>query len=398
MNINTQPDSSSRHRIGVICLTLGQPSETWLWRQIVGLRRHKPTVITWNYKNPTSFPLQGIEWHRVAFPPTPYDDSGRWLHRFRTVPSGNFYGTTGAERRWLIELTGERRLRAFLCHFGWSALRMVPVALATGVPIIAHFHGVDITARLRNRWYRWSLKNSIKHFHALVAVNDFQRDILVGLGAKKDAIHVIPCGVPVREFFPHHSKAKSPVRFLTVGRFVEKKAPLTTLRAFDRCIAAGGRAHLLMIGDGPLLPQAKDFVSAHGLQRHVSFLGALGSTDVLDFMRTSDAFLQHSVTAPNGDMEGWPVSIGEAAACGLAVIATRHAGIPSQIVHGETGYLVEEYDELRMSNFMMALIRDRELRLNMGAAARRFALENFDHEVQIDTLEQVVANSISSKY
>lgn len=394
MNQLAEPNPTPRNRIGFVCLTLGEPSETWLWRQAIGLRRYELCVLTWKYRNRGSFPLGDVEWHEMAFDPTPYEGPRRWIHRIQSTGTRNFFGTVGRERRWLIDIATQRRLAGFLCHFGWSALRMAPVGIATGIPIVAHFHGVDLTASLKNHWYRWSLRQSIRDFAAFVTVNDRQRDTLVDLGAKKEAIHVIPCGVPVEQFSPINAPVSETPRLLAVGRFVEKKAPLTTLRAFDRCITKGARANLVMVGDGPLLSKAKAFVSARGLQGHVSFTGAIGNEQVLELMHKSDVFLQHSVTAANGDMEGWPVSIAEAVACGMPVIATRHAGIPLQIAHGKTGYLVKEHGEVEMSKYMMDLLANPQTRREMSAAARWLALERFDHRVQMEKLEAVIADSI----
>ena len=62
-------------------------------------------------------------------------------------------------------------------------------------------------------------------------------------------------------------------------------------------------------------------------------------------MRKSDVFVQHSVTAKNGDQEGAPVAISEAMALGLPVISTKHSGIPCMIKNETTGFLVREHDK-----------------------------------------------------
>jgi colanic acid/amylovoran biosynthesis glycosyltransferase len=56
-------------------------------------------------------------------------------------------------------------------------------------------------------------------------------------------------------------------------------------------------------------------------------------------------FVQHSMTDPaTGDEEGLPAAIQEAMAAGMAVVSTRHAGIPEAVIEGETGLLVDEGD------------------------------------------------------
>jgi glycosyltransferase involved in cell wall biosynthesis len=97
-------------------------------------------------------------------------------------------------------------------------------------------------------------------------------------------------------------------------------------------------------------------------------------------MRRAAVFVQHSVTAPDGDTEGLPVGLLEAMAAGLAVVATRHAGIPEAVVEGETGLLVDEHDAAAMAAALVALLRDPERTRRLGAAGRARVLARFTHD------------------
>ena len=76
----------------------------------------------------------------------------------------------------------------------------------------------------------------------------------------------------------------------------------------------------------------------------VRFLGDLGAAEVREWMRRAALLAAPSVTAADGDAEGLPTVIVEAAASGLPVVATRHSGIPEAVGDGETGFLVPERD------------------------------------------------------
>ena len=86
--------------------------------------------------------------------------------------------------------------------------------------------------------------------------------------------------------------------------------------------------------------------------------GALPRQEALARVRQHWLFAQHSVTAPNGDQEGFPVAIIEACALSMSVVSTRHSGIPEQVIDGETGFLVAEHDYQTMGAKMLELLQD----------------------------------------
>jgi glycosyltransferase involved in cell wall biosynthesis len=106
-------------------------------------------------------------------------------------------------------------------------------------------------------------------------------------------------------------------------------------------------------------------------------------------------FLQHSVTAQDGNTEGWPVGIAEACATGLPVVSTQHAGIPEQIIHGKTGFLVPEHDIERMGKHMLQLSQNLALCRSMGHAGRVHMQEHGDINRQIEKLSLLLNKAIS---
>jgi|SRR5271169_1824627 len=100
--------------------------------------------------------------------------------------------------------------------------------------------------------------------------------------------------------------------------------------------------------------------------RNVTFVGHLSQQGVAEEMRNADVFLFPSV------VEGHPQVLGQAAACGLPVVAMEKYR-PDYVVHGETGYLVKSEGEL--SHKLDSLLSDQELRLKMSAAAARHAVQ-----------------------
>ena len=260
----------------------------------------------------------------------------------------------------------------------WSH-QWLHVARDQGIRFFAHAHGYDVSRKLRfEEWRTKYLDYNLAD--GVIAVSEASRRRLIELGVVADKVHVIPCGVDV----PAAAPARPPrdvVRCLAVGRMVGKKAPLVTLEAFR--LAAERRAGLFLdfVGDGPLWPQAEQYVRRFNLDGRVRLHGRQSHTVVQRLMRDADIFLQHSRTDPEtGDEEGLPVVILEAMADALPVISTRHAGIPEAVLDGATGLLVNEGDSAAMAECLLSLSGDPERRVRFGAAAWHRAREHYSWE------------------
>ena len=119
-----------------------------------------------------------------------------------------------------------------------------------------------------------------------------------------------------------------------------------------------------MVGDGPLLQDARQLVNDLQLQGRVRFLGVEIPQEVAALMRQVRVFVQHSLMASDGSEES--VSVMEAQLSALPVVSTRHAGIPDVVIDGGTGLLVEEGDVRGMAEAMERLMADSELAARFG--------------------------------
>jgi glycosyltransferase involved in cell wall biosynthesis len=149
-----------------------------------------------------------------------------------------------------------------------------------------------------------------------------------------------------------------------------------------------------MIGEGPLLEDCKMLVKELKIDDAVLFLGGQKHSVIEQEMQQARCFVQHSVVSPTGDCEGTPVAILEACATGLPVVSTRHAGIPDVVIEGETGFLVNENDELSMAEHMLQLAQDPSLAGRMGNAARTHIRKNFSKEQRLGNLWTLIDSYI----
>ena len=122
-----------------------------------------------------------------------------------------------------------------------------------------------------------------------------------------------------------------------------------------------------------LLPEGR--ILFHGVQPHDT---------VRRMMSEASIFLQHSVTTPDGNTEGLPVSVLEAMSAGLCVVSTRHSGIPEAVIDSESGLLVDEHDTEAMAQVLDHALADPAMCAGLGdaAAARVRASFTIDHAIE----------------
>src|SRR5688572_794623 len=274
-----------------------------------------------------------------------------------------------------------------LAEFGTTGADVWRHADKLGIPLIVHFHGHDAHRSSTVEPYRERYREMFKHAFRIVSVSSYMTKALIELGADPARIVYNPYG-PRPAFFqnePDYSKT-----VLSVGRFTDIKANHLTLMAFRDALKRVPDARLVMVGDGDLLETCRSLAAVWGIENSVSFLGAIPHSEVLPLFSKACCFVQHSVVPSYGDAEGTPVAILEAGAAGLAVVSTRHAGIADAVVHGETGFLVEERDVEGMAEYLSKLLADRDLAASMGAKAREHIRLNYNIERHIACLQGLI--------
>lgn len=289
----------------------------------------------------------------------------------------------------------DQQVDVVLAEYGPAGALVTDACRDAGVPMVIHYHGFDAHDRQVIAEYGELYRESYGYASAVVGVSEDMCRSLEALGCPPEKIVYNPYGVDLRLFYPVDVSA-SPVHFLSVARFAEKKAPHLTLRAFASVREQFPQARLTMAGKGPLWEQSKKLAAELGLAQSVDFAGVLSHEQVYELMKTTRAFVQHSVTAANGDSEGTPNSILEAAAAGLPAVSTRHAGIKEAVLHEKTGFLVAEHDVEGMARYMALLAEDASLAASLGAAAREHMEENYSFDQRIGRLWNVICRSSQS--
>ena len=233
-----------------------------------------------------------------------------------------------------------------------------------GIPFYVHSHGYDMSQRLEDPMWRKAYL-AYNGAAGIITVSEFSRNRLIDIGLEPGLIRVVPYGIDVPESYCQRNSER--VTCLAVGRMVPKKAPLITIRAFEKASLECPNLHLDFIGDGVLFSAAEDYVEKNQLSDKITLHGSQTNDFVLDMMQRAQLFLQHSMTDPKtGNEEGLPVAILEALANGLPVVTSKHAGIPEAVISDVNGYLVDEGDENSMAHCIIDLYNDSAMREKLG--------------------------------
>jgi len=267
------------------------------------------------------------------------------------------------------------------CHYGPNGLLGALLrrwGLIEG-KLVVSLHGFDMSRLVRESGER-VYDDLFREADALLPVSRRWRARLIEMGCPEGKVLVHPMGIDLRSFpfRPRSLAPGEPVRFVTVARLVEKKGVEYALRALARLIEGGLAAEYVVVGDGPLRAALEELARSEPLRGAVRFTGPVPSAQVARILDGAHVMLAPSVTASDGDEEGIPVSIMEAMASGLPVVATRHSGIPELVEHGVSGTLVPERDVDALAGAMERMARGPQAWPDLGRAGRSIVERRHD--------------------
>jgi colanic acid/amylovoran biosynthesis glycosyltransferase len=305
------------------------------------------------------------------------------------IGRNNFFSNYGIKK-----FLSTNQIDMVLSNYGISASHMMPVCKALNIPLIVIFHGHDATNKKTLVKYRKKYLQLFDYASYIIVVSEEMKKGLISNGAKSEKIRVIPCGVDTSKF-NLKSYGNNEKNFLAVGRFTSKKGPLFTIRAFHEVLKKFPDKTLTMVGKkNGLYEKCKELINELGIEKSVIFTGILEQKTIADLMQNSLAFVQHSITAPNGDMEGTPVSIMEASSTGLPIISTFHGGIKDAVLNNKSGFLVDEANYKDMANYMIKLCENPEIAKELGVNGRKQIEENYNQKKQIIKLYNLVKEAV----
>lgn len=285
------------------------------------------------------------------------------------------------------------RVDILIAEFGMAGAIMVPYCRKYKVKLIVNFYGIDAFGYKILEDYKKEYKEMFEYASAFSVQSNSIRNKLISIGCPAAKVELNSC--PPSNAFNIHQPTLIDPTLITVGRFVEKKAPLLVIKSFNEILKDIPDANLIMIGDGPLLESSKELAYQLKIDNKINFTGKLPPDEQLAYLKASSVFVQHSVTARDGDAEGLPVAIMEASLLGLPVVSTNHSGIPEAVEHNVTGFLVDEGDYMKMAEYCKELLSSIELRKSMGIKGKNKIAKNFTMKIHLDKMNNLIESVIN---
>jgi glycosyltransferase involved in cell wall biosynthesis len=249
-------------------------------------------------------------------------------------------------------------------HYGTHpalAAMLAARLVGIGYSFTVHAHDLFVNTTM--------LAEKIRLARFVVTISEYNRRRIGALAGADAAakVVVVRCGVDPAMFAAQDRQlpADGPARILAVASLQEYKG-------LDRLITA---CSLLrdrdvafvceVVGEGPLRASLERLIARLGLREQVRLLGPRDQHDVQARMARASVYVQPSVIARDGQMEGIPVALMEAMASGVPVVASALSGIPELVRHGETGLLVPPGQPTALCDAILACVSSPD-----GAVAR----------------------------
>ncbi|MDF2234303.1 glycosyltransferase [Albimonas sp. CAU 1670] len=304
-----------------------------------------------------------------------------WLRDWRRDPTPNRGRRFGQALVLAAELPEETRgVYVHFLHTPGSVARYA--ATMRGLPWAVSAHAKDI-------WTipDWEKAEKLAEAAFAVTCTGSGAAELRRLAPAQERVGLVYHGLDLTRFPPppERTPGAGPLRLLSVGRLVAKKGYDDLLDALAR-LPAGVEWRFDHIGGGDLKAPLAERAKTLGLDGRIRWLGKKDQTEVVAAMREADLFVLPSKIADDGDRDGLPNVLMEAASQRLPILSTAVSAIPEFVRDGREGRLVPPGDPEALAAAIEAIAADRAGALSMAEAALARLRAEFGMEAGIDAL------------
>ena len=198
-------------------------------------------------------------------------------------------------------------------------------------------------------------------------------------------ITVVENGIPIENVRSKEEyNFKNHIEVYHVGRFTDEKNHKLMIDVMEELVSNYPQIRIHFWGEGILKEELEKYVSKKNLEKNILFEGL--SSELWSELKNGDIFILPS------KYEGMPMSLIEAMAAGLPIIASNVGGIPDMIENGKNGILIEP-NKSELARALEELMRNTELRERVGKNAQKRA-EAFSSRKMMEGYLKVYANAV----
>ncbi len=396
-------------RVAVVLKGWPRLSETFIAQEIAGLEARGLALEIWSLRRPTDKHRHPVHdrvrartfylpeylkddrarvfraWRRARRLPGYPAARARFLADLRRDPTSNRLRRWGQALVLAAELPpGIERLYAHFLHTPCSVTRYA--ATMRGLPWSVSAHAKDIWTS-----EAWEIAEKLDDCDWAVTCTALGADRLRALAARPDKVRLVyhgldfahlPVPQPVRSG-RDGSDPGDPAIVLSIGRKVEKKGFDDLLEALA-LLPAALHWRFEHVGGGELGDALKAQAARLGIADRCRWLGAQPQGEVFAALRRADLFVLASKKAGDGDQDGLPNVLMEAAHQGLPLVSTMAAAIGEFVEDGETGLLVPPAAPRELGLALARMIADPALRQGLAERAGEVVRTRFSYEAGVD--------------
>jgi len=247
--------------------------------------------------------------------------------------------------------------------------------------------GMDITDSPKNFLLRYLVKFVLHRAEIVFSTSNFLAESTLPLLNDPSKIKVIPFGTDADQFVAsgrlNNPTGETDLVVIGSTKSFEKKYGISNLiSAYALVRAKYPSTKLVLVGSGSLETELKQKVSDLGLNQSVEFHPPVAHDQIPRTLETFDIYVMPSISAS----ETFGVAALEASTLGLPVIGSRIGGIPEVIEDGATGFLIKPDSVEALVEALERLLADPELRKKFGSSGRKFAIDNYSWDSNVESL------------
>ena len=226
---------------------------------------------------------------------------------------------------------------------------------------------------------RIGLETKFRRAAGISAISEFNIQFYPQVVEKVPPVKIVRCGLKMDGFdFHQREQCANPAHILAVSRIVPQKGFSYLMEGLALLDREGHPWRCTIVGEGPLVPELQRQAAALDLADRIVFTGPKQQDEIRRLMGEADMFVLPCVVAPDGDMDGIPVTLMEALACGCPVVSTDISGAPELVINDKTGLLLEPSDGQAVGQAMSRLITEPDLLAKLSRGGRDWVDEEFN--------------------